>query len=128
MPAQEAGRVQGEMGVDPVSARGWLSSSLLWALALLLLGLLGTAAMAHHEWTQQQRRSGLLQQALATAAQSRMRQPLVGAAMVLRSMQTVFLSSKGMDQQEFAQYQRNLRPHELAQGYVLTAFAQRQDS
>ncbi|MGJ4729011.1 bifunctional diguanylate cyclase/phosphodiesterase [Luteimonas sp. SDU101] len=105
-----------------------MSSSALWALALLLLGLLGTAAIAHHEWKQQQRGSELLQQALATAAQSRMRQPLNGGAMVLRSMQTVFLSSKGMNQQEFAQYQRNLRPHELAQGYVLTAFAQRNAS
>ena len=126
MPAQEAARAQAETGADQASARGWLSSPALWAMVLLLLGLLGTAAIAHHEWTQQQRQSELLQQALANAAHSRMREPLTGAAMVLRSMQTVFLSSKGMDQQEFAQYQQNLRPHELAQGYVLTAFAQRE--
>ena len=69
MPAQEAGGARGEMGADEVSARGWLSSSALWALALLLLGLLGTAAIAHHEWKQQQRGSELLQQSLAAAAQ-----------------------------------------------------------
>ena len=128
MPAREAGSAHAEMGADQAGARGWLSSPLLWAVALLLLGLLGTAAIARHEWTQQQRRSESLQQDLATAAQSRMRQPLQGAAMVLRSMQTVFLSSKGMNQQEFAHYQQNLRPHQLAHGYVLTAFAQRQAS
>ena len=128
MPARKAGGAQDEMAADAGSARGWLSGSLLWALVSLLLGLLATAAIAHYEWTQQQRRSGLMQQALAAAAQSRMRQPLQGAAMVLRSMQTVFLSSEGMDQQEFAHYQQNLRPHELAQGYVLTGFARRQAS
>src|SRR5690606_10531159 len=116
---REAGRAQGEMGADQVGARGWLSSPLVWAAALLLLGLLVTAAIAHHEWAEQQRRSDRLQQALAAAAQARMRQPLSGAAMVLRSMQTVFLSSKGMNQQEFAHYQQNLRPRQLAQGYVL---------
>ena len=128
MPAREAGRAQDEMALDQAGARRWLSSSLAWALALLLLGLLATAAIAYYEWTQQQRRSELMQQALAAAAQSRMRQPLQGAAMVLRSMQTVFLSSEGMGQQEFAHYQQNLRPHELAQGYVLTGFARRQAS
>ena len=128
MPAQAAGKAQGETGADQPDARGWLSSPALWAFALLLLGLLSTAAIAHHEWAQQQQQFKLMQQALATAAQARMRQPLNGAAMVLRSMQTVFLSSKGMDQQEFAQYQQNLRPHEQTHGYVLTAFARRQAS
>src|SRR5690606_16818537 len=128
MPAREAGSAHGGTGADQAGARGWLSSPLLWAVALLLLGLLGTAAIAHHERTQQQRRSASLQHAMASAAQSRMRQPLQGAAMVLRSMQTVFLSSKGRNQQEFAHYQQNLRPHQLAHGYVLTAFAQRQAS
>jgi diguanylate cyclase (GGDEF)-like protein len=126
MPVREEEGTQGGIGADQAGKREWLSSSALWAMALLLLGLLGTAAIAHHERTQQQRRSDLLQQALANAAQSRMREPLSGAAMVLRSMQTVFLSSKGMDQQEFGQFQQNLRPHELAHGYVLTGFAQRQ--
>ena len=128
MPAREAGQAHGGADADRLGAHGWQASSPLWALALLLLGLLATAATARHQWIQQQRQSGLLQQALANAAQARMRQPLDGAAMVLRSMQTVFLASEGMDQQEFAHYQQNLRPHQLSQGYVLTAFAQREAS
>ena len=128
MPAREAGQAHGGADADRLGAHGWQASSPLWALGLLLLGLLATAATARHQWIQQQRQSGLLQQALANAAQARMRQPLDGAAMVLRSMQTVFLASEGMDQQEFAHYQQNLRPHQLSQGYVLTAFAQREAS
>ncbi|WP_305805903.1 EAL domain-containing protein [Stenotrophomonas sp. YIM B06876] len=102
------------------------STPAFWSLALLLLGLLSTAAMAHLDWRQQQQRAESLQHSLANAAQSRMQDSLKGGAMVLRSMQTVFLSSAKMDQHEFAQYQQNLRPQELARGYVLTGYARRQ--
>ncbi|MGV8961715.1 MAG: bifunctional diguanylate cyclase/phosphodiesterase [Stenotrophomonas sp.] len=128
MPARESGGTLQETGSGNAITGGLLSTSPLWAFALLLLGLLCTGAIAHREWTYQQQHSESLQRSLANAAQSRMRDALKGAAMVLRSMQTVFLSNDGMGQQEFSQYQQNLRPQELAQGYLLTGFARRQSS
>lgn len=128
MPVQGAGRGMRKAGLGGSLARGLLPTSPFWALVVLLLGLLCSAAIAHREWMQQQQYSESLQRSLANAAQSRMHEPLEGAAMVLRSMQTVFLSSDRMDQQGFAHYQQNLRPQELVQGYVLTGFARHQSS
>jgi diguanylate cyclase (GGDEF)-like protein len=128
MPVRESGRTPQETGTGTAITRGFLPTSPLWALALLVLGLVCTLALAHREWVYQQQHTESLQGSLANAAQSRMREPLKGASMVLRSMQTVFLSSDGMDQKEFFQYQKNLRPQELAQGYVLTGFARAESS
>jgi CHASE1-domain containing sensor protein len=99
-----------------------------WALVVLLAGLLFTAELARREWIAAAHRAQTLHHGLADAAQARVRAPLETVAMALRSMQTVFLSNDRMDQAQFAQYQDNLRSRELVPGYVVTAFAQRQDS
>lgn len=126
MAVPESTRAQQDGGTGPGAARTPLLASSAWALAALLAGLLLTAEMARREWLQERLHADSLQRSLADAAQERMRDPLEGAALALRSMQTVFLSSDHMDQQAFVQYQQNLRSQELVQGYVLTGFARRQ--
>jgi len=97
----------------------------VWALLLLAAGLLSTAALARREWQGAQESAQALHRSLADAAQARLREPLEGSALLLRAMQTVFLSNDRMDQAGFAEYQRNLRSGELVPGYVVTAFAYR---
>ena len=98
----------------------------LWAVLVLLSGLLLTAWMAWGEWKSERDRVQSLQRSLADAAPARLREPLAGAALGLRAMQTVLLAGKEpLDQATFDSYQRNLRSQEWIHGYVLIALAQR---
>jgi|GEM_PF-187077 len=108
-----------------VSPGGALRASPLWALLVLVAGLLFTTEMARREWQAAQVRAEAMQQSLADAAQARVLAPLEATAQALRAMQTVFLSNDRMDQQVFAQYQDNLRPQDRVPGFVATAFARR---
>ncbi|SBV37096.1 hypothetical protein STPYR_12026 [uncultured Stenotrophomonas sp.] len=102
-------------------------ASPLWALAALLAGLLLTAELARREWKVEHQKVESLQRSLADAAPQRLRESLENTALVLRSMQTVFLSSsQPMDQAAFTDYQRNLRSGDWLHGYVLTGFASRE--
>lgn len=98
----------------------------LWAVLVLVSGLLLTAWMAWGEWKSERDRVQSLQRSLADAAPARLREPLAGAALGLRAMQTVLLAgTEQLDQATFDSYQRNLRSQEWIHGYVLIAFAQR---
>lgn len=100
-----------------------------WALAALLAGLLLTAELGRREWKAERNRVVLLQRSQADAAPQRLHERLEDAALVLRSMQTVFLSTnQPMDQAAFADYQRNLRSDDWLRGFVLTGFAGRKTS
>ncbi len=100
-----------------------------WALAALLAGLLLTAELGRREWKAERNRVVLLQRLQADAAPQRLRDRLDDTALVLRSMQTVFLSTnQPMDQAAFADYQRNLRSDDWLRGFVLTGFAGRKTS
>ena len=99
----------------------------LWALLVLATGLALTGWVAFGEWKGERERVQSLQRSLADAAPVRLREPLAGAALGLRAMQTVLLASTAqLDQDTFDSYQRNLRSQEWIHGYVLIAFAQRQ--
>ncbi len=99
----------------------------LWALLVLVTGLALTARVALGEWRGERERVQSLQRSLADAAPARLREPLAGAALGLRAMQTVLLAGTAqLDQGTFDSYQRNLRSQEWIHGYVLIAFAQRQ--
>ena len=102
-------------------------SSPVWAMLVLLVGLLFTAELVRREHDSMRREAAVVRASLADAAAARLREPLEAAALTLRAMQTVFLSNDHMDQALFAQYQRNLRSHERVPGYVVTAFAKRND-
>jgi len=124
--------MQGEP-VLPASNHGsagaprYLFTSPLWALAALLAGLALPAWLAFGEWKGEQSRIELLQRSLADAAPARLQEPLAGAALGLRAMQTVLLAgTEKLDQATFDGYQRNLRTQEWIDGYVLIAFAHRQ--
>ena len=105
----------------------YMLTSPLWALVALLAGLLLTAWLGYGEWNSEHERVRSLQHSLADAAPARLQEPLAGAALGLRAMQTVLLAdAERLDQATFAGYQRNLRAQEWTKGYVLTAFAYRQ--
>lgn len=97
----------------------------VWALAVLVAGLLFTALVAHSEWLDERERTQAAYAAMADGSVLRLRAPLEDAASVLRAMQTVFLSNDHMDQQSFEQYGENLRASETQPGYVATVFARR---
>ena len=100
-----------------------------WALAALLAGLLLTAELGGREWKAERKRIELLQRSQADAAPQRLRERLEDTALMLRSMQTVFLATdQPMDQATFVGYQRNLRSDEWLPGHVLTGFAGREAS
>ncbi len=122
----------GDEPAAPMPGRGngtaprYMFTSPLWALAVLLIGLSLTAWMALREWKGEQSRVDGLQRSLADAAPARLREPLAGAALGLRAMQTVLLASgEPLGQGTFDGFQRNLRSQEWIHGYVLIAFAQR---
>ena len=94
-----------------------------WAALVLVLGLLVTAVLAQRESRIADARTAGLHTSLADAAQGRLREPLEGAAVALRAMQTVFLSNDAMDQGAFARFQQNLRAVDEVPGYRLTGFA-----
>lgn len=96
-----------------------------WALLVLTIGLVLTATIAHHEWRDSQARAHAMHASLADAARGRVRDPLEGAAVALRAMQTVFLAQGEMSQAAFAHYQENLRAVGNLPGYIVTAFARR---
>ena len=96
-----------------------------WALLVLLAGLVLTGAIALHEWRDAQVRAQAMHASLADAARGRVREPLEGAAVALRAMQTVFLAQGEMSQAAFNQYQENLRAVGNVPGYLVTAFARR---
>ncbi|MET0814695.1 MAG: diguanylate cyclase, partial [Pseudoxanthomonas sp.] len=99
----------------------------VWALAVLLVGLLFTAWVARREWLDERARAQAAYSAMADASLARLRAPLEDAAAVLRAMQTVFLSNDHMDQAQYEQYSENLRIPEAQPGYVATVFARRLD-
>ncbi|KAF1721577.1 bifunctional diguanylate cyclase/phosphodiesterase [Pseudoxanthomonas wuyuanensis] len=109
------------------SARRLLGlSPAVWASAVLVAGLLATGWLADREWRDVQRRTQASQQQLADKSAQDLQVPLQDAAIMLRAMQTVFLSSGHLDQRHFAQYNDNLRIPELVPGHVATVFARRQ--
>ena len=98
----------------------------VWATAVLVVGLLFTAWVAHREWVDERERAQAAYAALADGSVLRLRAPLEDAATMLRAMQTVFLSNDHMDQHKFAQYSENLRVSEKQPGHVAAVFARRQ--
>jgi diguanylate cyclase (GGDEF)-like protein/PAS domain S-box-containing protein len=98
----------------------------VWAMAVLVAGLLFTAWVAHRVWLDERERTQAAYAALADGSALRLRAPLEKAAAVLRAMQTVFLSNDHMDQRKFEQYSENLRISAKHPGYVATVFARRQ--
>lgn len=98
----------------------------VWALAVLVVGLLFTAWLARREWLDERASAQAAYAASADASLVRLRAPLEDAAAVLRAMQTVFLSNDHMDQPQFEEYSENLRIPEAQPGYVATVFARRQ--
>jgi len=122
----EEDTVRGHDGVA-ASVPSYRFASPLWAVAALLAGLLLTAELARREWKVEHQKVESLQRSLADAAPQQLRESLENTALVLRSMQTVFLSSsQPMNQAAFADYQRNLRSGDWLHGYVLTGFASRE--
>ncbi|WP_246428947.1 bifunctional diguanylate cyclase/phosphodiesterase [Pseudoxanthomonas broegbernensis] len=101
-------------------------ASPVWALLVLLAGLLLTGELARREWVDMHERAAAMHRSLADAVPGRLREPLATAALALRAMQTVFLSNDRMDQALFAYYHDNLRVRDRLPGYVVTAFARRQ--
>lgn len=95
------------------------------AVAVLLSGLVMTAAIARNEWRDARARADFLHDSLADAAKARVRDPLEAAAVALRAMQTVFLAQGEMGQAAYAQYHANLRAVDGVPGYIVTAFARR---
>ncbi|MET0654622.1 MAG: EAL domain-containing protein, partial [Pseudoxanthomonas sp.] len=110
--------------VDEVPRRLGLPPA-VWALAVLVFGLVFTAGVARREWLDERARTQAAYSALADASLARLRAPLEDAAAVLRAMQTVFLSNDHMDQPQFEEYSQNLRIPEAQPGYVATVFARR---
>ena len=98
----------------------------LWALAVLVVGLLCTAGIARRVWLDEHASAQATYSAMADTSVARLRVPLENAAAVLRAMQTVFLSNDHIDQPGFEQYSENLRIPEARPGYVATLFARRQ--
>lgn len=97
-----------------------------WALALLLAGLVVTAALVERERWEARRSAEEMYRALADSAQVRLREPLEAAAVLLRALQTVFLSNDRMDADAFAAYHHNLRLAWRVPGHVMTGFAYRE--
>ncbi|WP_246191741.1 bifunctional diguanylate cyclase/phosphodiesterase [Pseudoxanthomonas gei] len=98
----------------------------VWAMVVLVLGLLFTGWVARREWLDERASARASYSVAADASLVRLRAPLENAAQVLRAMQTVFLSNDHMDQPQFEQYSQNLRIPEAQPGYVATVFARRQ--
>lgn len=119
--------VQGVEKAGPHQRYGLLQAlpPLGWALLVLVVGLVLTAAIASHEWRGSQASADAMYASLADAARGRVREPLEGAAVALRAMQTVFLSEGEMGQAAFSHYQENLRAVGNLPGYIVTAFARR---
>lgn len=97
----------------------------LWAGTVLILGLLFTAWIAQREWQDMNQRADAAHRSLADSGVRKLQIPLYAAAMMLRAMQTVFLSNDNVDQARFEQYNTNLRIS-LLPGQVATVFARRQ--
>ncbi len=112
-PAEEMPR---RLGIRPA----------VWALAVLVIGLLFTAWIARREWRDERANAQARHAAIADASLARLREPMDEAAAVLRAMQTVFLANDLMDQSQFEQYTQNLRISAVQSGYVATVFARRQ--
>lgn len=108
----------------PPSRRAGLPP-MAWASAVLAVGLLCTAVVAHREWRDLQERAEEARRALADAGAARLRVPLEQAASMLRAMQTVFLSNDQMDQARFSQYHASLRSPLAPTAYTSLAFARR---
>lgn len=125
MPTRESTREPIGDGMDHAAEGPYTLNAGVWAVLALLVGLLVTAEIARREWVSQHWHAAELQHSLADAAQTRLRAPFDGAAVALRSMQTVFLADDVVTQADFDQYQRNLLMAQMVEGYVLTAFARR---
>lgn len=98
----------------------------VWALAVLVIGLLFTGWIARRQWLDERASAQAAYSASADTSAARLRVPLENTAAVLRAMQTVFLSNDNIDQQQFEQYSENLRISDAQPGYVATVFARRQ--
>lgn len=125
MPTRESIREPIGDGMDHAAEGPYTLNAAVWAVLALLVGLLVTAEIARREWVSQHWHAAEMQHSLADAAQTRLRAPFDGAAVALRSMQTVFLADDVVTQADFDQYQRNLLMAQMVEGYVLTAFARR---
>jgi len=115
-------RPAGDTPAPPTRSSAWPR---LWALLVLLIGLVITARIAHYEWNAQRERARVQFDAQADAAMLRLQTMLEQGAGTLRAMQTVFLSNDRMDQAAFEQYHRNLRSPLVHPVYSAIAFAPR---
>ena len=96
-----------------------------WSLLALLVGLSGSFVMADHEFRRQQGERTTELATISERGYASIAERLRGCELLVRSVQTVFLSSDEVEPEEFQHVFANLRPHEIFPSLQALAFARR---
>ena len=96
-----------------------------WSLFALLVGLSGSFAMADHDFRRQQHERNAELATISERGYASIAERLRGCELLVRSVQTVFLSSDEVAPDEFQHVFANLRPHEIFPSLQALAFARR---
>ncbi|MBB5016119.1 bifunctional diguanylate cyclase/phosphodiesterase [Rehaibacterium terrae] len=104
---------------------GYQRAACLWSAVLLLIGLGLSAALArwHHGAIREAQRAELAQ--LAQRGFDALAQQLANCALLVRSVQTIFLASEEVTADEFERAYDNIGPQRLFPSLVALAYAER---
>ena len=97
-----------------------------WSLLALLVGLSGSFVMADHEYRRLQRERTVELATISERGYAAIAERLRSCELLVRSVQTVFLSSDEVTPEEFQNVFANLRPHEIFPSLQALAFARRE--
>jgi diguanylate cyclase (GGDEF)-like protein/PAS domain S-box-containing protein len=104
----------------------WRLTTWLWSLLALLSGLALALAVHHQQKQRFQVERTLVRNELANKAYVSLQGRLRAAELLLRAVQSLFLSSEEVDAAEYAGFYANMRPREQFPSLLALAYAKRE--
>ena len=103
----------------------WRIAACLWSLLALLLGLALSLLVQNQQWQREEAQQWSARTELANKVHDGLRNQLESLETLMRATQSLYLASDTVEPQEFADFYRNMRPHERFPALLALSYAPR---